>query len=187
MMTIDQFEELRGAVGKAQTDDTPFISTADDEIHVFGNPNKTEVRSADYMVRFAFPDTKEWRKRSMMAGDKVVKEIDGYFCVEREYNGVYLSPRRMSDAITALTMLEQFMNDITEDGEVKALSYEEMKEVMLTMYAELKDATYDLVASVLGVSPLEKDWMLPMSVMQTAIAIVKNNPSAVNEADLFFE
>lgn len=186
MMTMEQFAELKGAMDNAQKDDTPFISTTEDEIHVFGNPNKTEIKSADYTVLFAFPDTKEWQKKVSVSGDRIVKRIDRYMVVERVYKDVYLSPRNVGNAITALTLIESFMNEITDDGEVKPLAYEQMLSIMSTMNNEISDAVYDLVASVLRIPYAEQEWMLPINAVENAIKIVFNNPSAVNEADLFF-
>lgn len=186
MMTMEQFKELKGAMDNAQTDDTPFISTTEDEIHVFGDPNKTEIKSADYTVLFAFPDNEKWRKKIKANGDKVVKTIDRYVIVERKYKDVYLSPRNVGNAITALTMIESFMNEITEDGEVKPLSYEQMLSLMNTMNNEISDSVYELVGAVLRIPYEEQEWMLPMNTTENAVKIVLNNPSAVNEADLFF-
>lgn len=186
MMTMEQFKELKGAMDNAQTDDTPFISTTEDEIHVFGDPNKTEIKSADYTVLFAFPDNEKWRKKIKANGDKVVKTIDRYVIVERKYKDVYLSPRNVGNAITALTMIESFMNEITEDGEVKPLSYEQMLSLMNTMNNEISDSVYELVGAVLRIPYDEQEWMLPMNATENAVKIVMNNPSAVNEADLFF-
>ena len=186
MMTMEQFKELKGAMDNAQTDDTPFISTTEDEIHVFGDPNKTEIKSADYTVLFAFPDTQEWRARIKTVGDEIVKEVKGYVVVERHFKDVYLSPRNMSNAITAMTLIEQFLFDITENGEVKALSYEQMIDVFKMMYKDINEAVYELVGVVLNIPQREWEWMLPINAIENAIQIVMNNPSVVNEADLFF-
>lgn len=187
MITMEQFTEMKDAMDVAQKDDTPFISTSEDEIHVFGDPNKTEVKSADYVVRFAFPDTPKWKKRVEAMGDKLMdRQADGYICVERTYKDARLAPRDMGNAVTAMTLIEQFTMDITENGEVKPLSYDEMKSVLFTMNHEITDATYELVSSVLRISPEESEWMLPVNALENAISIVINNPSLVNEADLFF-
>lgn len=187
MITMEEFNEMRGAVEEAQKDDTPFINATDDGLHVFGNPNKTEVKSADYVVRFAFPDTPKWRSRVRQSEDKLLdKQVDGYICVARSFKDARISPRNMGNAITAMAMIEQFLYGITEDGEVKNLNDEEAKSVLYTMNHELSDATYELVASVLRIPIDEVEWMLPLDVFTTAVQIVRNNPSVVNETDLFF-
>lgn len=185
-MTMDDFANMQGAIQDAQHDDTPFISTTEDEIHIFGDPNKTEIKSADYTVLFGFPDNEEWRKKIKSVDDKIVKEIQGYIIVERVYKNVYISPRRASSALTAMTLIMQFLHEITEDGEFKPLSYDQMLSVFTTLYREIEDAVYELVGVVLNLSPNEWEWMMPINTVENAVKIVLNNPSIVNQADLFF-
>ena len=189
MMKIDQLGELKGAIEKAREDDTPYIGIKDDELHVLGDPNKTEVKAADYVVHFAFPNTEEWRGRAKMMGDEIGNTTkDGrMFFAKRTYKNIYLTPRRMGAVVTALAQIEQFLYKITEDGEIKEMNYDEMVAVMTVMNGELSDATYDVVATVLRIPYEEMDYMLPLNTMENAVKIAKNNPSAVNEADLFFD
>lgn len=188
MISIDQLGELKEAIKEAEKDDTPYIGIKDDELHVLGNPNKTEVKAADYVVHFAFPNTEEWRARAEANGDEIGKTSDDgrYFLATRKYKNVYLSPRRIGAVVSALAQIEAFIYKITENGEVKELNYEESVSMMQMMNGELSDATYDLVATVLRVPYDEMEWMLPLNTIENAVRIAKNNPSAVNEADLFF-
>ena len=158
MISIDQLGELKGAVEKAREDDTPYIGIKDDELHILGDPNKTEVKAADYVVHFAFPNTDEWRTRAEANGDEIGKTTeDGrYFLAKRTYKNVYLTPRRMGAVVSALAQIESFLYKIMDNGEIKEMSYDEM------------------------------EWMLPANTMENAVKIARNNPSAVNEADLFF-
>lgn len=189
MISIDQLDELKGAIKEAEKDDTPYIGIKDDELHVLGNPNKTEVRAADYMVCFAFPNTEEWRARAEQNGDTIGKTTeDGrYFLCKRLYKNVYLTPRRIGAVVSTLAQIESFLFKITENGEIKELSYEEMQSLLQVMNGELSDATYELVATVLRIPYEEMEWMLPMNTIENAVKIAVNNPSAVNEADLFFD
>lgn len=189
IVSIDQLDELKGAIKEAEKDDTPYIGIKDDELHVLGNPNKTEVRAADYMVCFAFPNTEEWRARAEQNGDTIGKTTeDGrYFLCKRLYKNVYLTPRRIGAVVSTLAQIESFLFKITENGEIKELSYEEMQSLLQVMNGELSDATYELVATVLRIPYEEMEWMLPMNTIENAVKIAVNNPSAVNEADLFFD
>lgn len=187
MITMEQFEAINNAKAKAQTDDTPYIGMMDGTVNVNGNANKTEIKPADYEVLFAFPDTAFFRRRIDAVGDEIVKEQDGFIIVKRVYKGVYLTPRKMSDAVTAGAVIESFLNKITEDGEVKAMSYDELKSVIVDNFTELKDSAYDLVASVMRISEEEAEWMLPMNAVENAIHIATNNPALVNESNFFFE
>ena len=188
MISIDQLGELKGAIEKAREDDTPYIGIKDDEIHVLGDPNKTEIKAADYVVHFAFPNTEEWRNRAEGLGDKIGKTTDDgrYFLATREYKNVYLSPRRMGAVVTTLAQVESFLYKIMDNGEIKDLSYDEMVSLATVMNGELSDATYELVATVLRIPYEEMEWMLPLNTIENAVTIAVNNPSAVNEADLFF-
>ena len=188
MISIDQLGELKDAVEKAREDDTPYIGIKDDELHILGDPNKTEVKSADYVVHFAFPNTAEWRARATANGDEIGRTTDdgSYFLATRTYKGVYLSPRRMGAVVTTLAQIESFLYKITDNGDIKELSYEEMVSLATVMNGELSDATYELVATVLRIPYEEMEWMLPLNTIENAVKIAFNNPSAVNEADLFF-
>ena len=187
MITMEQFEAINEAKVKAQTDDTPYIGMVDGTVNINGDPNKTEIKPADYEVLFAFPDTDMFRKRCDITGDEIIKREQGFIIVRRIYKNVYLTPRKMSDAVTAGAVIESFLNKITEDGEVKALSYDELKDVIVDNFTEMKDSAYDLVASVLRIHPEEAEWMLPMQTVNVAIQIAMNNPALENESNFFTE
>ena len=189
MITLDQLDELKSAIKEAEKDDTPYIGIKDEELHVLGNPNKTEITPADYVVHFAFPNTEEFRAKAQISGCEIGKETaDGtYFLASRTYKNVYLTPRRMSAVVSALAQIESFLYKITDKGEIKDLSYEEAQAIIQVMNGELLDATYEVVATVLRIPYEEMDFMLPMNTMENAVKIAYNNPAAVNEADLFFD
>ena len=187
MITMEQFEAINNAKVKAQTDDTPYIGMVDGQVNINGDPNKTEIKPADYEVLFAFPDNELFRKRCDVVGDEIIKEEQGFIIVRRVYKGVYLTPRKMSDAVTAGAVIESFLNKVTENGEVKALSYDELKDVIVDNFTEMKDAAYDLVASVLRIHPDEAEWMLPMQTVSVATQIAMNNPALENESNFFTE
>ena len=187
MITMEQFEAINEAKVKAQTDETPYIGMVDGTVNINGDPNKTEIKPADYEVLFAFPDNDLFRKRVDAVGDEIVKEEQGFIIVRRVYKGIYLTPRKMSDAVTAGAVIESFLNKVTVDGEIKALSYDELKGVIVDNFQEMKDSAYDLVASVLRIHPEEAEWMLPMQTVNVAIQIALNNPALENESNFFTE
>ena len=188
MLKMEQLDDFKLAIKEAEKDDTPYIGIKDDEIHVLGDPNKTEVKSADYVVHFAFPNTEEWRARAEANGDEIGKATDDgrYFLATRRFKNVYLSPRRMGAVVSTLAQIESFLYKIMDNGEIKELNTDEMMSLMNVMNGELSDATYELVATVLRIPYNEMEWMLPLNTIENAVRIAKNNPSAVNEADLFF-
>ena len=143
MLKMEQLDDLKQAIKEAENDDTPYIGIKDDELHILGDPNKTEVKSADYVVHFAFPNTDEWRARANSMGDEIGKTTDDgrYFLATRNYKNVYLSPRRMGAVVATLAQIESFLYKITDNGEIKELSYDEMVSLATVMNGELSDAT----------------------------------------------
>ena len=140
------------------------------------------------MVHFAFPNTEEWRSRAIANDDEIGPETkDGrYFLCKRAYKNVYLTPRRVGAVVTALAKIEAFLFKILDDGEIKELTFEEATDLLMVMNGELSDATYEVVSSVLRIPFEEMDFMLPLNTVENAIRIAINNPSVVNEADVFF-
>lgn len=187
MISLEQFEAINEAKVKASTDDTPYIGMVDGKVNINGDPNKTEIKPADYEVLFAFPNNELFKKRIDAVGDEIIKEEGGYIIVKRVYKGVYLTPRKMSDAVTAGAIIESFLNKVTENGEIKALSYEELEGVIVDNFTEMKESAYDLVSSVLRIHPEEAEWMLPMQTVNVAIKIAMNNPALENESNFFTE
>lgn len=188
MISIEQVGQIKDAMEEARKDDTPYMAVDDNAIHVFGDPNKTEVKPADYTVKFIFPNTDAWKRKAEQNGDKIEKTTDDgrYFVCTREYKNVYLSPRNVGNAVSALVRIEQFMYDVTDNGELRDLTDQEIQSLMEVMNHELSDATYELVASVLRIPYDEVEWMLPINTIENAVKIAYNNPSAINEGDLFF-
>lgn len=188
MMKIEQLDELKQAIKEAEKDDTPYMAIDDEEIHVMGDPNKTEIVPATYTVCFAFPNTQEFRARCEQMGDTIGKTTeDGrMFLATRVYKDIYLSPRRVGAVISAMAEIEKFIVNVTDGGELKNMDRDEMLQMMAMLNGELSDAVYDVVATVLRIPQIEEEFMLPMNACQNAVKIYLNNPSAVNETDLFF-
>ena len=189
MITLDQIDGFKEAIEEAKKDDTPYVGIKDDELHVLGNPNNTEIKSADYVVSFACPNTEEWKARAEANGDKIGKTTaDGrMFRADRVYKDVYLSPRRVGSVVSILAQIESLLFQITENGEIKELTRDQMLAVLNTMNGTMSDMCYELVSTVLRIPYDETEWMLPLNTMMLAVQIAKNNPSSVNEADLFFD
>lgn len=187
MITMEQFEQIDQVRKNAQTDDTPYIGVMDGNISANGDPNKTEIKPADYTVNFIFPDNEDFRPRVEAMEDEIVATKNGFMQVRRVYKHVYLTPYRMSDAVTTGAIIWQYLHRITADGEIKPLTYEEMLQVMKADHKELKEASYDLVASVLGISDAEKEFLAPIDVVRVAFEIAMNTPDMVNSSDFFTE
>lgn len=203
MMTYEQFQEfqefqkLKGTMKESQSDNTPYLAvTSDDELHVIGDPNETEIVPADYTVYFLFPDNQKYREKVARTGAVETDEINGrkiegeipsgQFLAKRTYKDVHITPRRVGSVVSAFVTVEQFFYDVSEDGEIRDMSYEESIEVFRMLNQEILDAVYDVVSAVLKIPKDEQEMILPINALEIATKMVIQNPDVVNNADLFF-
>lgn len=203
MMTFEQFQEfqkfqeLKDKMKDSQNDNTPYLAvTSDDELHVIGDPNETEIVPADYTVYFLFPDNQKYREKVARTGAVETDEINGrkiegeipsgQFLAKRTYKDVHITPRRVGSVVSAFVTVEQFFYDVSEDGEIRDMSYEESIEVFRMLNQEILDAVYDVVSAVLKIPKDEQEMILPINALEVATKMVIQNPDVVNNADLFF-
>lgn len=203
MMTFEQFQEfqkfqeLKDKMKDSQNDNTPYLAvTSDDELHVIGDPNETEIVPADYTVYFLFPDNQKYREKVARTGAVETDEINGrkiegeipngQFLAKRTYKDVHITPRRVGSVVSAFVTVEQFFYDVSEDGEIRDMSYEESIEVFRMLNQEMLDAVYDVVSAVLKIPKDEQEMILPINALEVATKMVIQNPDVVNNADLFF-
>ena len=203
MMTFEQFQEfqkfqeLKDKMKDSQNDNTPYLAvTSDDELHVIGDPNETEIVPADYTVYFLFPDNQKYREKvartvavetDEINGRKIEGEIpSGQFLAKRTYKDVHITPRRVGSVVSAFVTVEQFFYDVSEDGEIRDMSYEASIEVFRMLNQEILDAVYDVVSAVLKIPKDEQEMILPINALEVATKMVIQNPDVVNNADLFF-
>ena len=181
----------------SQNDNTPYLAvTSDDELHVIGDPNETEIVPADYTVYFLFPDNQKYREKVARTGAVETDEINGrkiegeipsgQFLAKRTYKDVHITPRRVGSVVSAFVTVEQFFYDVSEDGEIRDMSYEESIEVFRMLNQEILDAVYDVVSAVLKIPKDEQEMILPINALEVATKMVIQNPDVVNNADLFF-
>ena len=203
MMTFEQFQEfqkfqeLKDKMKDSQNDNTQYLAvTSDDELHVIGDPNETEIVPADYTVYFLFPDNQKYREKVARTGAVETDEINGrkiegeipsgQFLAKRTYKDVHITPRRVGSVVSAFVTVEQFFYDVSEDGEIRDMSYEESIEVFRMLNQEILDAVYDVVSAVLKIPKDEQEMILPINALEVATKMVIQNPDVVNNADLFF-
>lgn len=203
MMTLEQFQEfqefqkLKETMKESQSDRTPYLAvTSNDELHVIGDPNETEIVPADYTVYFLFPDNQKHREKVARTGAVETDEINGrklasavpagQFLAKRTYKDVHITPRRVGSVVSAFVTVEQFFYDISENGEIRDLTYEESIEVFRMLNQEILDAVYDVVSAVLKIPKDEQEMILPINALEIATKMVVQNPDIVNNADLFF-
>lgn len=179
MITMEEFEKMKEAMEKAEKDETPYMAVANEEMHVLGDPNKTETKKGEYKIRFAFP--KKWEVK-----DEVIKETDNFKVVERTYHDVMISARLHPSVISSFVRIQSFFSMIEDDGSIREPSEDEVKMLLEELNDEMTETIYNAVGAVLKLSPEEKDCMLITSVMTTVIQIINDFPEIINEADLFF-
>lgn len=181
MITYDEFVKMQEQMEKAKEDDTPRLAVTDgDEMHILGDPGKTERKTGDYTVLFAFPKEDKYRS------ENVIKETEHYLVVEREYKNVFIPARRHASVVSAFAVVESMMTTLMDNGEIRDLDENETRMLLETLSDEVEDAVYEAVAKTLRIDPKEADCMIVSSAIKTAVEIMANNPEIINEADLFF-
>lgn len=170
-MTLQEYNTIDEAFKGAEKDDTPFVVATEGELAVVGDANKTQLNIHDFEITFRTPP----------------EERGGaYNYLTKKYEGVYITPRKETKVLKLITSMMPFFKDVTPEGEVRDLSEEEKIGILQSVEDEAFDIMYDLVAFVLGVDEMLKEYMTPVSVMQSALQIIQGYPEAVNEADTFF-
>lgn len=201
MMSYDEFKKqtegemignLLEVAEEVKKDDTPYVAIADEEINVLGNPNKTEVKKHDYVVDFAYPNTKENKEALKSGGFEIKFESENYLRFEREFKNAYIAPRYATDIIEAFTRVQTFINKVTvidDEGnlEISVRTDEEMLDVMRELNTEMEDAIYRAVGKFFRLSEFETDCMVLPSVIFNAIMIAANNPDLMNGSEVFFD
>lgn len=201
MITMEQFEkmteaeqlgELVKANEKAKTDDTPYIAVENDELHVIGDPNKTEVKKHNYVIDFAFPNTAEIKQMLKDNGEKILLETEDFIKVRREFKDMYLLPRRATHVMEAFAQVQTFITSVSrenEDGELEFTpkTEKEMLTMLKTLNREVEDSIYRAVGAFLRLSDFETDCMILTDVMYNAVKIASDNPDLMNGSNLFFE
>lgn len=199
MLTLEEFEkmskaqqasELTSAVAEAQEDDTPYVGIVDDELHVIGDPDKTEVKKHDYIVHFTFPNTREWRDALKSSGDTIESEQGDYVSVKREFKGVYVRPKQAKRTLEAFARLQIFLMSVgkLENGEytVNVKTEDEARAMFESLDEACVNSMYDAVSAFLGISAEEGEFMRLDSAMFTLIKIIRDNPDILNGGNLFF-
>lgn len=181
-ITREEFEEIKRRFDEAENDDTPYTVLANDEIGIVGDPDRTEKKKGEYTIRFGFPNTPEWRKA--IDPKEIFKETENYIGVKKTFSGIFISPRRHSIVISAFTELYAFFNYITDDGELRELTVDEIP-MALRMLDENVDAVYKAVAAILGLEEEVAEWMFQTDVTTTLIQMIKDFPEIINETDFF--
>lgn len=169
-MTREDYDRIDQALKEAEKDDTPFLVASDDELKVVGDANKTELNLHDFEIAFRLPP----------------EDGGTYRTVKKTFKNVYITPRQDAKILKAITTLLPFFKAARQTGDVEPLTEDEKVSIVASLADEAYDIMYDMVAVVLGIDDSVKEYMLPGSVMQAVVQIIRGFPEAINESDVFF-
>lgn len=171
-MTQEELKRLKDQIKEAESSVTPFPIVTENEIAVAGDANQTQVQPTTFEITFALPRDK---------GGKIA--CDRHTVT---YKDVYPKPRNMVTIDRMISILMPYLVKANEDGGIEEYSDKEMRDILIAFDEDITNIMYDLVATVLGVDPELKDYMLPSSVFQALVQIIRFYPEAWNEGDTFF-
>jgi len=184
MISMEDFKAMQTAVNEAEKDDTPYLAVVDDEMHVLGDQNKTELKKHSYTLGFAFPNT-EANKKFIGEGN-IIKETENYLYFKRTFKDVFVPPRRHTAVLNTFVKLEAFFKQFGEDGELVPRTEAEVRAMLESINDEVEDAVYETVGKILGVSSEDMGYALISSVIEVFVKMCRDNPEILNEADIFF-
>ena len=161
--------KMKDAVDKAADSTIPFPIVKDGNIAVVGDANKTELNKHDFKIAFRIPDGN---------GGHMTKEV--------EYKDVYLTPRRSVTASRLITSMMPLFRKVKKDKTISEYELDEIREMVDEMDDNVIDLMYKLVSTVVGVSEELTDYMIPKSVLDSVMQILKDYPDLVNTGDAFF-
>lgn len=179
-MKAADFLAISNNLKKTNENDTPFAVVKDQEVSVIGDENKTEVKKADYSVRFRVPQTHFEQK------PEGAKEVGSYYVFSVAFGDITITPRSDLRIVDAIMKIIPFFNKLKENGDMEDFSKEELLSVFVGAGDEIHLAIYNLVATFLGIDDQMGEYMLPFSVIENLNKIMENHPEVFNEADVFF-
>lgn len=184
-ITYEEFVELKKRMDEAENDTTPYAIVDDGDISVVGDVNKTEITKHDYVIQFAYPNTKAWKDRLESEGVKILKETPNYIGVERTYKDVWVAPRVYTAVQTAFAELYQFFNVVMEDGTIRDLTDEEIIQAIRMLSQDMMESMCHAVATVLRIPQQEEACMLPTMTMAAVVRMIQDFPEILNGMDFF--
>lgn len=184
-LSLEEFMAIKDSMDKAEEDTTPYAAVSEGQIHIVGDPNKTEVKKEDFVIQFAYPNTEFWRKQ--IDEKEIFNETPNYIGVEKHFKDVWVSPRLQTAIMTAFVELYAFFTTTMENGEVRDMTLDEIKIALRELNQEMVEAMCHAVGTILKIPPREEDFMLTTSTAVCLIKIVEAFPEVINGMDFFTE
>lgn len=179
-MKAADFLTISNNLKKTTESDVPFAVVKDQEVSVIGDANKTEVKTADYQVKFRIP------KNQLEQKPENAQEVGTYYIFTVGFENVTITPRSDLKIVDAIMKIMPFFNELKQNGEMKELDQKELLSIFVHAGDEIHLAIYNLVATFLGIDDQMGEYMLPFSVIENLNKIMDNHPEVFNEADVFF-
>lgn len=176
--------DISDAIENAQEDDTPFLSTAGDNVSVIGDATKREPRNRDYTLTFGIP--KEWKER-LGKNLTILSESDYEMAVEAKFKNVFVPSKNRAKVTTAVANLMPFLRKVTPAGDVETLSIDEYVAIARSLNDEVINAIYAVLKEVFRLDEEIADCILLSSAVSTVTRLFYDLPGVVNESDLFSE
>jgi len=165
------------------SDEPSMQVTKDDNMVVIGSPEKAvdNDKGADYTLKFIQP-----KRTTKERPDNVVEETETDYIIERTFHRVKSVSRNRSRLVLKASEIISILFEQV-GGEVILLEEEELAKRMFdtATNAETMNTLDSFVGEFLGLSEEVMDMTTMASVIITAVMIVVNNPSIVNEAERF--
>lgn len=184
-LSLEEFMAIKEHMDGAEEDTTPYAAVSDGQIHIVGDPNKTEEKSDDFSIQFAYPNTEYWK--SQIDEKEIFSETPNYIGVERTYKDVWIPPRVQTAVMTAFTELYAFFTIVMDNGEVRDMNIDEVKMALRELNQEMVEAMCHAVATILKIPQREEDFMLTTSTAVCLIRMIDAFPEIINGMDFFSE
>lgn len=187
-MTVEEFFAMKQKMDEAENDTTPYavMNSDGDELNVIGDVNKTEVKKHDYTILFYYPNTEAWKETLKNRTDlSILRYTDNYIICRRVFKDIWVPPRVYTAVQTAFVELYQFFNTVSEDGELRDLTYDEAVKALRMLDQEMIEAMVHAVATVLQIPREEEDFIYSLGLPTVVIQMVGDFPEIINGVDFF--
>lgn len=187
-MTVEQFIEMKKKMDEAENDPTPYAITDDDNnVLVVGDVSKTETKTHDYTIIFYYPNRPAFRERLEKEGVEIIKETPNYLIFKRTYEDVWVPPRTYTAVQTSFVEVYRYFNVITENGELRDLTPDEIVEAMTLLDDEMIERMVHAVATVLRIPREEEECIYSLAIPEVMTQMIVDFPEIINSVDFFTE
>lgn len=165
---------------EAEKSDVPHLVMEDKLVSVVGDPNLTQVKKADYEIKFRLPMSKfdKQPENSIIVGP--------YYVVTETFRDATITPRSDLIIVDSVMKMQPFFKKLHNDGRMEDYSEAELLSIIAAAGEEIVLAMYNLVAVFLGIDDVLGQYMMPFSVLNAMVQLIENHPEVFNEAGDFF-